>query len=117
LETCPALPLAALLDGGVAYPYPMAGARAFARDAAIDLLKVDVEGMELEVLRGLAPAHWRRVRAVTAEAHDVGKRMADIAAYLTDAAGPAFAPANVHMCATDVGQPAALNNRHVYAHR
>jgi Methyltransferase FkbM domain len=37
----------------------------------VDLLKVDVEGMELAVLRGIAPQHWPLIRQVVAEVHDV----------------------------------------------
>lgn len=32
----------------------------------VDLLKVDVERAELEVLAGVQPAHWPRIRQVTA---------------------------------------------------
>ncbi|KAH6894199.1 amino acid adenylation domain-containing protein [Thelonectria olida] len=38
---------------------------------SIDLLKVDVEGAELEVLRGLDDAHWALVRNVVAEICDL----------------------------------------------
>lgn len=31
----------------------------------IDLLKVDVEGAELDVLRGIAPEHWGQIHQVT----------------------------------------------------
>lgn len=34
---------------------------------SIDLLKVDVEGAEMAVLRGVRPEHWGRVRAVVVE--------------------------------------------------
>jgi FkbM family methyltransferase len=37
----------------------------------VDLLKVDAEGMELAVLRGIAPLDWPRVRQLVAEVHDV----------------------------------------------
>lgn len=46
--------------------------------ARIDLLKVDVEGCELEVLRGAGPALLRRMHTVLCEAHDVGQRLADL---------------------------------------
>ena len=32
--------------------------------ARIDLLKIDVEGAELDVLRGIAPEHWALIRQV-----------------------------------------------------
>jgi 31-O-methyltransferase len=42
---------------------------------AIDLLKIDVEGAELEVLAGIEDADWRRIRQVAAEIHiDPGGR-------------------------------------------
>lgn len=37
----------------------------------IDLLKVDVEGSELDVLMGVRPEHWPLIRQVVAEVHDV----------------------------------------------
>jgi FkbM family methyltransferase len=48
----------------------------------IDLLKVDAEGAESEVLAGIAPAHWPRIRQVVAEVHDVDDRVAALAARL-----------------------------------
>ncbi len=35
----------------------------------VDLLKIDVEGDELEVLRGIAPEHQARIRQIAAEIH------------------------------------------------
>lgn len=52
-------------------------------DLDIDLLKVDVEGSELRVLRGLDAAYWRRIRAVSIEVHDVGTRVRDLLELLT----------------------------------
>jgi FkbM family methyltransferase len=34
--------------------------------AHVDLLKIDVEGAELDVLRGVLPADWPRIRQVPA---------------------------------------------------
>ncbi len=36
----------------------------------IDLLKVDVQKAELDVLRGIDPAHWARIQQVVLEVHD-----------------------------------------------
>ncbi len=36
----------------------------------VDLLKIDVEGFELDVLRGIEPGDWPKIRAITAEIHD-----------------------------------------------
>lgn len=48
----------------------------------VDFLKVDVEGAELDVLRGVEARHWPRIQAVVAEVHDVGGRLAAIRALL-----------------------------------
>lgn len=42
------------------------------QDRDVALLKVDVEGAELAVLRGLPPQGWRRVRQVVVEVHARG---------------------------------------------
>jgi hypothetical protein len=41
----------------------------------VDLLKIDVEGSEWEVLAGVAPELWQRVRQVVVEVHDVTGRV------------------------------------------
>ena len=48
----------------------------------IDLLKIDVEGSELEVLRGLDSASWACVQAVAAEVHASAGRPAAVARLL-----------------------------------
>lgn len=45
----------------------------------IDLLKIDVERAELDVLAGVAPAHWPRIEQVAVEVHDAGGRLAEVA--------------------------------------
>ena len=63
------------------------GARAFAatRTAApdrIDVLKVDVEGLELAVLESIEDEWWPRVRRVIVEVHDLGARCDKVLALL-----------------------------------
>jgi len=41
----------------------------------IDLLKVDVERAELDVLQGVRPEHWPRIRQISMELHDVDQRL------------------------------------------
>ena len=52
----------------------------------VSLLKIDVEGAELDALRGVASADWRRIDAVVVEVHDVDRR-ADAVEALLRAAG------------------------------
>lgn len=44
----------------------------------IDLLKIDVEGSELAVLRGIAADDWPKISAIMAEVHDVDGRVQKI---------------------------------------
>jgi 31-O-methyltransferase len=48
----------------------------------IDLLKIDVEGSEQEVLRGIAPADWPKIRQLAIEVHDLDGRPQQIAELL-----------------------------------
>ncbi|HJL14479.1 MAG TPA: FkbM family methyltransferase [Sandaracinaceae bacterium LLY-WYZ-13_1] len=48
----------------------------------IDLLKVDVEGAELDVLLGLCERHWRRIEQVVLEGHDHDGRLREITGLL-----------------------------------
>jgi 31-O-methyltransferase len=41
----------------------------------VDLLKIDVEGSEWEVLAGVEPELWKRIRQVVVEVHDVTGRV------------------------------------------
>ncbi|HEX9537410.1 MAG TPA: FkbM family methyltransferase [Streptosporangiaceae bacterium] len=47
-------------------------------DRPVDLLKVDVEGGELDVLLGIDPPHWPLIRQVILEVHDFNGRLAAI---------------------------------------
>ncbi|MBQ0927076.1 FkbM family methyltransferase [Saccharopolyspora endophytica] len=60
--------------------------RDWAPEGPIDLLKVDVEGAELEVLEGLDPSDWRRVRQCVLEVQDLDGRL-DAVLGLLDAHG------------------------------
>lgn len=51
----------------------------------VGVLKVDVEGAELEVLRGLSPENWNAIRYVVAEVHDVDGRLEAVTALLVSA--------------------------------
>ena len=70
----------------------------------VDLLKVDVEGAELDVLRGVRDEDWPRVRQVVAEVHDIDGRLDLIVSMLRDrgftrvitARDPAFRETSLH---------------------
>lgn len=64
-------------------PVATVGATTIVDHLDIDLLKVDVEGCELRVLRGIDDASWQRIRMVSIEVHDVGTRMRDVLELLT----------------------------------
>lgn len=61
----------------------------------IDLLKVDVEGAELDVLGGIEPADWQRVRNVQMEVADFDGQMEQVERLLTEH-GFAVTSAPVH---------------------
>ncbi|MEV4416038.1 FkbM family methyltransferase [Catellatospora sp. NPDC049609] len=44
----------------------------------IDLLKIDVEGSELEVLNGIRPDHWTKIDQVVIEVQDMDNRLEKI---------------------------------------
>ncbi|MFJ3497025.1 FkbM family methyltransferase [Streptomyces sp. NPDC086091] len=52
--------------------------RGWAPEGDIDLLKIDVEGAELEVMRGLDAADWQRVRQAVVEVQDLDGRLAEV---------------------------------------
>ncbi|MEH2054069.1 FkbM family methyltransferase [Nostoc sp.] len=49
---------------------------------SIDLLKIDVEGEEYEVLKGINPNDWSKIKQIVAEVHDVEARIDKIQALL-----------------------------------
>ena len=48
------------------------------RIEAIDLLKIDVQKCELEVLQGIEPRHWQKVRQVVMEVHELDGRLEQV---------------------------------------
>jgi amino acid adenylation domain-containing protein/FkbM family methyltransferase len=50
----------------------------------IDLLKIDVEGSELNVLRGVRPEDWKKIRQLVVEVEDVEDRLARVTALLEE---------------------------------
>eukprot|EP00898_Chlorokybus_atmophyticus_P000155 jgi/Chlat1/113/Chrsp1S08789 len=73
-------------QGSQRYNCQMRTLSSFIRDndiRLISLLKVDVEGMEFDVLKGLEEAHWRLVQQVVVEVHDVGDRLHQVQQLLT----------------------------------
>jgi len=52
------------------------------RRRRIDLLKIDVEGDELEVLRGIAPDDWPLIEQIALEVHDREGRLGKVEALL-----------------------------------
>lgn len=55
------------------------------RVARVDFLKVDVEGGELEVLRGIEPGDWPKIQALALEVHDVDHRLEKVSRMLASA--------------------------------
>jgi amino acid adenylation domain-containing protein/non-ribosomal peptide synthase protein (TIGR01720 family) len=49
---------------------------------SIDLLKIDVEKSELDVLAGIEPADWTRIKQVVVEIHDIDGRLNQVTALL-----------------------------------
>lgn len=54
------------------------------RIASVTLLKIDVEGHELDVLQGLSPASWQKIEQVVLETHDRDGRERKIKALLAE---------------------------------
>ena len=77
---------------------------------AFDLLKIDVEGAELEVLGGIDDIHWAKIRRVLMEIGDIGGSLAK-ARKLLESKG--FAVTHVNVPET----PLELSFYYVTAHR
>lgn len=52
--------------------------------ARIDLVKIDVEGAELDVLKGLSDPDWARIRSFVIEVFDVGGRLDGVCSLLRE---------------------------------
>jgi len=48
----------------------------------IDLLKIDAEKAELDILQGIQPDHWPKIRQVVLEVHDIAGRLDTVTALL-----------------------------------
>ena len=71
--------------------------------SAVSLLKIDVEGGELEVLTGIGSGDWPRIDRLVVEVHDRNGRLARVSSVLERAGyrvtvqqAPLFAGSNVH---------------------
>jgi FkbM family methyltransferase len=53
-------------------------------DRTIDLLKIDVEGAEIDVLHGIDPQHWPLIRHMVMEVHDLDGRLEEACDLLRD---------------------------------
>lgn len=53
--------------------------------ARVDFLKVDVEGAELEVLRGIEAEDWPKIRQLVVEVHDLDQRVTAVRGMLEQA--------------------------------
>lgn len=51
---------------------------------SIELLKIDVEGEEYEVLKGIEAKDWKKIKQIVAEVHDKAGRLEKITTLLTD---------------------------------
>ena len=51
----------------------------------VDLLKIDVEGVELDILRSVEAEHWPKIRQVAVELHDIDGRLEQARALLASA--------------------------------
>jgi FkbM family methyltransferase len=61
---------------------------------AVDLLKIDAEGAELDVLLGISPAHWPLIQLAILEVHDYDGRLAAVCDVLAERdMEPSAAPA------------------------
>ena len=50
----------------------------------IDLLKIDCEGAEWSVLKGISDEHWPKIKSVVVEVHDIDDRLEKIKKMLNE---------------------------------
>ncbi|KPA75622.1 31-O-demethyl-FK506 methyltransferase [Leptomonas pyrrhocoris] len=108
---CACVPLAQLLARAAARMPDEAMRRRVLR-GPIALVKVDVEGAEWEVLRGVTDAEWRRVEQIAVEVHDVEDRVRKVEQLLER---QGFA--EVHTTQEDWDSHAVLHIKSVFARR
>ncbi len=77
---------------------------------SIDLLKIDVEGEEYEVLQGIEPNDWSKIKQIVAEVHDIEDRLDKIQTLLKNHGFNISIERNNLL-------PATLNNFNLYAIR
>jgi FkbM family methyltransferase len=77
---------------------------------SIDLLKIDVEGEEYEVLKGIEEKDWSKIKQIFAEVHDTEERLEQIQALLTNHGFDLTIEKNNLL-------PSTLNNLNLYAVR
>jgi amino acid adenylation domain-containing protein/non-ribosomal peptide synthase protein (TIGR01720 family)/FkbM family methyltransferase len=75
----------------------------------IDLLKVDVQKSELDLLHGIEPKDWQKIRQIVLEVHDVGARLSGVTELLSEQGFDVVVEQEASLEGTD--------RRHVYAKR
>lgn len=76
----------------------------------IDLLKIDVEGDEIEILQGIEPQDWTKIQQIVAEVHPGSNRLASFCSILRDYGFKVTIEKNPLL-------PSELDNYNIYAVR
>ncbi|MEA5468253.1 FkbM family methyltransferase [Spirulina sp. 06S082] len=77
---------------------------------SIDLLKIDVEGDELDVIQGIETDDWKKVKQVVAEIHNTDNKLEEFCSILESNGFAVTIEKNALM-------PSTLNNCNIYAMR
>ncbi|MBP0021981.1 MAG: FkbM family methyltransferase [Cyanobacteria bacterium SBLK] len=77
---------------------------------SIDLLKIDVEGGEIDVIQGIKSDDWIKIKQIVAEVHDTGHRLTQFCSILKERGFQVTVAKSPLL-------PSALNNYDVYAVR